>query len=118
MLARLRPLFQEAVQLFELDKQVRRFTQLGRRAAQRASRIDELGRAIMMSAAAAIVAGLIRRTAIGTLASYKTVGQKRADLWIEELLDIALLDQSRFANRFPNLRAERPVLRAVRAAVV
>ena len=106
------------MELFEFNKQVWRLAQLGRRAAQRDSRIDELCRAVMMAAAATIVARFVGRTAIGTLASHETVGQERADLRIKELLDIALLDQSRLANRLPNLCAERPVLRAVRAAVV
>ena len=118
VLARLRPLFQETVQLFEFDEQVRRLAQLRRRAAQRAARIDELGRAVVVAAAAAVVAGLIGRAAFGALAAHEAIGQERADLRIEELLDVALLDQAGFANRLPDLLAERPVLGAVRAAVV
>ena len=103
MLARLRPLFQEAVQLFEFNEQVRRLAQLRRRAAQRASRIDEFGRAVVVAAAAAIVARLVRRAALGALAAHEAIGQERADLRVKELLDVALLDQSRLANRLPNL---------------
>ena len=37
---------------------------------------------------------------------------------IEELLDVALLDQAGLADRLPEFVAQRAVLRAVRAAVV
>ena len=118
VLARLRPLFQEAVQLLELDEQMRRLANFGRRAAERAARIDQLGRAVVVAAAAAVVARLVGRAALGTCAADEAVGQERAGLRIVELLDVALFHQPGLANRLPNLVAQRAVLGAVRAAVV
>ena len=118
VLARLRPLFQKSVQLLELDEQVRRLANFRRRAAERAARIDQLGRAVVMAALAAVVARLIGRLALRTRAANESIGQKRARLRIVKLLDVALLDQPGLADRPPEFVAQRAVLRAVRAAVV
>ena len=88
VLARLRPLFQEAVQLLELDEQMGRLANLRRRAAERAARIDQLGRAVVVAALAAVVAGLVGRFALGARAADEAIGEKRFGLRIVELLDV------------------------------
>src|SRR4051812_17670243 len=88
--ARLRPFFQKKVQLFEFNKQMRRFAKIRCSATERASRIDELRRTVMMAAAAAIVAWLVGRTAFGTLAAHEPVWKKGSDFRVVQLLDISL----------------------------
>src|SRR5262245_315015 len=72
----------------------------------------------MVAAAAAVVARLIRRPAFRTLPAHESIWQKRSDLRIVKLLDQSLLNEARFPNRLPDLRAERVVVGTVRTAVI
>ena len=80
VVARLRPLVEERVQLFELDEQMGRRAKLRRRAGERADRIDQIGRAVVMATLVAVVAVLVGRLAVGTGAVDEPVGQERPGL--------------------------------------
>lgn len=89
-----------------------------RRTGQFAARLNQLGRAIVMTTIAAVVARLVWRAAFGTRPAHKSIGQKGARLRIVELFNIPLLDEPGFADGPPKLLAQYPVFRAVRAAKV
>ena len=91
---------------------------LGRRAAERAHRVDQLGRRVVMATLAAVVAGLVGRLAVGARAADEAVGEKRPRLGIVQLLDVFRLHEPRLADRLPDLFAQRAIFGAVGAAVV
>src|SRR4051794_36504556 len=95
-----------------------RMAELGFRATQCTSRIDELGRAVVVPAAATVVARLIGRVAIRTLATDESVGQEGSCFWIVELFDVALHYQPSVTDRRPNVFTEGAVLGAIGAAVI
>ena len=90
----------------------------GRCARKRADRIDQFDRTVGVPAFAAVIACLIGGVTIGARARDEAVGQKRALLGIEQLLNIFFLDQTGVTKRLPELSAQLFVGVAVRAAVV
>ena len=106
MVARLSPLVEEPVELFQFDKQVFGRTQFRNGAGQHAARITEIRGGIGGSAAAAVVTGLVSSTAARTGATNKTIRQKRAGHGIEELLDGLRFHQPPLANGGPDAVTE------------
>ena len=117
VLAALRPLGEEIVQLFDLDEQMCRRTDLGRRARKRAHRVLQIGGRVRV-AVVATVAVLVFQAAERARPLDEPVGQERAGLGVVKLRDLLLVNQSRLANRRPNFLADGPVFGAVGAAVV
>ena len=120
VLAGLRPLFEKAVQLLDVDEEMIRRTQFRRRAGQRAHRIDQIRRTVCVAALVAAIAVLIGCSTFGirTGASHEAVGQECPCDRIEQLSDGVLVDVPRAPQRGPNLVAEFAIGFAVRAAVV
>ena len=67
------------------------------------TRVDQLGRAVVVAALAAVVAVLIRRLALRARAVDEPVGQERAGLRVVELLDVLLLHEPGLADRLPRI---------------
>ena len=120
MVARLSPLVEESVKLFQLDKQVRRRAELRSRARQRTLRIFQVGWRVRPRALAAIVTWLIFSPAswIRAGSPHEAVRQKSARFRIEELFDLLFFDEPRVPDRLPELSTQFAVLFAVCAAVI
>ena len=118
VLAGLRPFFEEPVQLLDADKQVIGRAEFGRRAGQRAGRVDEIGGRVRRAALLAIVAVLILGLTLRARPFDKAIRQERARLRIVELRHGLLGDVPALAERGPDLMTEFAVRLAIGAAVV
>ena len=85
VLAGLRPLFEKAVQLLDVDEEMIGRTEFRRRAGERAHGVDQVGRAVCVAALVAAIAVLVRSLTFRIRARppHETVGQKRSDDGIE-----------------------------------
>lgn len=96
VLARLRPLFEEAVQLLDVDEEMIGRTEYRRRTRQSTHGIDQVGRTVRVAALVAAIAVLIGSLTfrIWTRSLHESVGQKRPRDRIEQLRDRLFVDEA------------------------
>ena len=111
-------LFQEYVQLFDIDEEMIGLADFRGRARKRAHRLDQFGRAIMRAALVASVAVLAGGFALRADPFDETIGQERPGLSVIELRDLSLFHQSCLADFGPDLVAGFSRFGAIGAAVV
>jgi hypothetical protein len=101
--ARLSPLVEKVVQLFQPDEQVPLRAQFRRGARQGADRVDQVRGSIRGPALVAVIAILVSSFAFGTSSFHEPIGQECPRLGVVQLRDIVFDNQVISAQRLPDL---------------